>query len=73
MENTRRKLTGKKQKTIHNYRIHVILVSFCLIITVNFYYTPYIVVPATKNDIKVVLDQEKVGNPCTKEMPQRTV
>ena len=27
-----------------------------------------IVVPATKNDIKVVLDQEKVGNPCTKVM-----
>ena len=23
-----------------------------------------IVAPATKNDIKVVLDQEKIGNPC---------
>ena len=21
-------------------------------------------VPATKNDIKVILDQEKIGNPC---------
>ena len=24
-------------------------------------------VPATKNNIKVVLDQEKVGNPCSRK------
>lgn len=32
-----------------------------MIITVHFYYT-YVVIPANKINIKVVPDQEKVGN-----------
>ena len=32
----------------------------------SFIIPTWIVVPATKNDIKVVLDQENVGNPCIK-------
>ena len=31
-----------------------------------------IVVPDTKSDIKVVLDEEKIGNPCTSGTPKES-
>ena len=36
---------------------------FVLLSQLIFIIPTYIVVPTTKNDIKVVLDQEKIGNP----------